>query len=493
MGNLKKKLLGLRGKMAVQIKPVFRQVAAAAMAVTALTVGTGNIAAAEKTDLTTVYHVYVENKFVGTVADKGQVETLLEEKTAAMEEIYEGIELEAGKELSYVSEQVFQSVSQADSDEVIQKLDSELSIQANAYALVIGEKEVAYVKDQESAEKVIRSLKLDYVTEEQLAELEERQKNPNYALPALKENETRLLDVSLSEEVSMTEAKIDPEQILSVEEAVNLFKKGTLEEKSYKVQPGDALSSIASSHGLTLKQLVSLNAGMTEDSVIRTGQELKVTFHQPFAEVIVSKEVYETEEVPHEKEVIEDASMFKGDTKVKQEGKDGVNGITYAVSERNGKVTEKKAIQTTEIHTPVKEIIIKGTKVVASRGEGNFVWPAGGGYVSSQMGYRWGKMHKGIDIARPSDLGIKAVDNGKVVSAGYNNGGYGNKVVIDHQNGYRTVYAHLASISVKPGQTVQRGSKIGVMGRTGDSTGVHLHFEVYKNGKLVNPMSVLKR
>ncbi|WP_053361202.1 M23 family metallopeptidase [Bacillus sp. FJAT-27251] len=492
MGNLKKKLLSLRSKLSVQIKPAFRQVAAAAMAVTALTFGTGNTAAAEKTDLTTVYHVYVENKFVGTVADKGQVETLLEEKTAAMEKLYEGIELELGEELSYVPEQVFQSVSQADSDEVVQKLDSELSIQANAYALVIGEKEVAHVKDQESAEKAIRNLKLDYVTEEQLAELEEQQEAPVNPLPPLKENETRLLDVSLSEEVSMSEAKVDPKQLLSVEEAVNLFKKGTLEEKSYKVEQGDVLSTIASRHDLTLKQLISLNAGMTEDSVLKPGQELKVTFHKPFAEVIVSKEVYQTEEIPHEREVVEDASMFKGDTKVKQEGKDGLKGITYGVSERNGRVVEKKALQTTEIQKPVKEIIIKGTKVIPSRGEGSFVWPAGGGYISSQMGYRWGKMHKGIDIARPGDLGIKAADNGKVVSAGYD-GGYGNKVVIDHQNGYRTVYAHLASISVNPGQTVERGSKIGVMGRTGDSTGVHLHFEVYKNGKLVNPMSVLKR
>jgi murein DD-endopeptidase MepM/ murein hydrolase activator NlpD len=492
MVNLKKKLLSLRGKMSVQMKPAFKQVAATAIAVTALTFGTGNIAAAGKTDLTTVYHVYVDDQFVGTVADKAQVESLVEEKAAAMKEVYEGMVLEVGEELSYIPEQVFQSVSKADSDEVIQQLESELSIQANVYALVIDEKEVAYVKDENSAEDVIRNLKLDYVTEEQLAELEERQNTPTHALPTLRENETRLLDVSLSEEVSISETKIDPKQILTVEEAVTLFKKGTLEEKSYKVQPGDALSSIASSHSLTLKQLVSLNAGMTEDSVLKPGQELKVTFYQPFAEVIVSKEVYQTEEVPHEKEVVEDASMFKGDTKVKQEGKDGLNGITYAISERNGKVVERKTIQTTQIEAPVKKLIVKGTKVVPSRGEGSFAWPAGGGYVSSQMGYRWGKMHKGIDIARPSDHTIKAADNGKVVSAGYN-GGYGNKVVIDHQNGYRTVYAHLASISVKPGQTVPRGSKIGVMGSTGDSTGVHLHFEVYKNGKLVNPMSVLRR
>jgi murein DD-endopeptidase MepM/ murein hydrolase activator NlpD len=78
-----------------------------------------------------------------------------------------------------------------------------------------------------------------------------------------------------------------------------------------------------------------------------------------------------------------------------------------------------------------------------------------------------------------------------VVSAGWG-GGYGNKIVIDHQNGYRTLYGHMSSLKVSVGQTVSKGSAIGVMGATGDATGVHLHFEVYKNGSLVNPLSYLR-
>ena len=106
------------------------------------------------------------------------------------------------------------------------------------------------------------------------------------------------------------------------------------------------------------------------------------------------------------------------------------------------------------------------------------------------MGTRWGSMHRGIDIARPSSRSILAADNGVVVSAGWS-GAYGNRIEIDHNNGYKTLYAHLSSINVSVGQTVSRGSKIGVMGSTGRSTGVHLHFEVTKNGSLVNPLSVL--
>ncbi|MFK4998969.1 M23 family metallopeptidase [Bacillus sp. N9] len=127
--------------------------------------------------------------------------------------------------------------------------------------------------------------------------------------------------------------------------------------------------------------------------------------------------------------------------------------------------------------------------MIPSRGTGSLAWPANGGYISSHMGHRWGKLHKGIDIARPSNYTIKAADNGVVVSAGWDNGGYGNKIVIDHQNGMRTVYAHLDSVGVSAGQTVEKGAAIGVMGSTGHSTGVHLHFEVYKNGKLENPVN----
>ena len=140
---------------------------------------------------------------------------------------------------------------------------------------------------------------------------------------------------------------------------------------------------------------------------------------------------------------------------------------------------------------PVHEVTVVGTKVIPSRGTGNFKWPADGGYVSSQMGKRWGRVHQGIDIARPSTRSIFAADNGVVTNVGYH-GTYGNRIIISHNNGYKTLYAHLSSTNVKVGQTVPKGTKIGVMGSTGRSTGVHLHFEVFKNGSNINPMSVLR-
>src|SRR5690625_2560007 len=122
-------------------------------------------------------------------------------------------------------------------------------------------------------------------------------------------------------------------------------------------------------------------------------------------------------------------------------------------------------------------------------------WPTNGGYISSGLGQRWGSMHKGIDIARTdrsTNPPIYAADSGTVESAGFNNGGYGNLVVINHGNGMVTKYAHMSSINVTSGQKIEKGQQIGVMGSTGDSSGVHLHFEVYVNGNLQNPINYLK-
>ncbi|WP_079505989.1 M23 family metallopeptidase [Mesobacillus jeotgali] len=492
MNNLKHRLSNLAGKTSREMKPAIKKSIMAAVTVAALSFSAGSAALAAESDLTTVYYVYVNDKFIGTVADKTQVEKLVESELATAKTAFADLNVDLGLDISFVPEQVFSSAAESNTSEVLNVLKDEINVQAEASALVIGDKPVAYVKDQEAADQVLKTLKLEHVTEEELAAVENRKKSPNLALPVAKENETRLLDVRFTQEVSKSNEKVDPEKVLSVEEAVQLLKKGTLEEKKYQVKEGDVLGSIASAHKLELAQMLSLNKGLDENSVLKPGQELNVTVLKPFVEVVVDRQVYAKEEVAFEKEVVEDSSMFKGDTKKKQEGKAGMKGITYALTEQNGRVIKKDVIKEVVLEEPVKEIVIKGTKVVPSRGDGTFVWPTNGGYVSSRQGYRWSRMHKGIDIARPSNYTIKAADNGKVTYAGNKGDGYGNKIIIDHQNGYQTMYAHLASISVSPGQTVSRGSQIGIMGRTGNSTGIHLHFEVYQNGRIIDPMSKLQ-
>ena len=127
--------------------------------------------------------------------------------------------------------------------------------------------------------------------------------------------------------------------------------------------------------------------------------------------------------------------------------------------------------------------------MVLGEGTGKFAWPVVNPTVSSNYGKRWGRQHKGIDITS-KNKSILAADTGKVIYAGFKSD-YGNHIIIDHQNGYKTLYAHLSKMDVKKGDIVEKGDKIGTMGTTGRSTGVHLHFEVIVNGVSKNPRSYL--
>lgn len=120
------------------------------------------------------------------------------------------------------------------------------------------------------------------------------------------------------------------------------------------------------------------------------------------------------------------------------------------------------------------------------------LWPASG-EVSSPFGLRWGgsDFHPGIDIANDYGTPIVAAASGTVTAAGWNSGGYGNMVDIDHGNGIWTRYGHAEAVVVTVGETVQKGQLIAYMGSTGFSTGPHVHYEVHANGELVNPILYL--
>ncbi|MGB1018969.1 MAG: M23 family metallopeptidase [Chitinophagales bacterium] len=101
--------------------------------------------------------------------------------------------------------------------------------------------------------------------------------------------------------------------------------------------------------------------------------------------------------------------------------------------------------------------------------------------------YKVRKMHQGMDFTAATGTEIYATGNGVVEDANYSNGGYGNRVKINHGYGYKTLYAHMSAIAVKPGEEVIRGQVIGYVGNTGTSVGPHLHYEVIKNGEKINP------
>ena len=147
-----------------------------------------------------------------------------------------------------------------------------------------------------------------------------------------------------------------------------------------------------------------------------------------------------------------------------------------------------------EIEKIAAQSVVNGEGQVISSGS----WPVPGhSRISSPYGYRihpifnTKKMHTGIDIPAPTGTPAVAIDSGKVIFSG-TKGGYGNTVMIQHDDGKVTLYGHNSKLAVSVGQRVEKGQVVSKIGSTGNSTGPHLHFEVRINGKHVNPVPYIK-
>jgi len=256
----------------------------------------------------------------------------------------------------------------------------------------------------------------------------------------------------------------------------NLPKGETTE---YRVQNGDTVSSISQKFGVSMDTIIWENNLKSVDA-IKVGQIIKIL------PVSGAKHTVKRGETIY--------SIAK-DYKV-----DAQNIIDYPFNTfANDETFALAAGQELIIPDGIKpkEISVDTTKNIARTvapipgvvGEGNFMWPTSG-YISQK--FYW--YHQAVDIASKGNPDIVASQGGTVVTAGWNAGGYGNYVVVDHGNGYKTLYAHMLnnSVIVKAGQRVNQGQKLGVMGSTGRSTGTHLHFEVISPGGKLNPLTVLK-
>lgn len=136
---------------------------------------------------------------------------------------------------------------------------------------------------------------------------------------------------------------------------------------------------------------------------------------------------------------------------------------------------------------PVLNTKFISTIQVGARGSSNFIWPTSGIITQNPVWY-----HMALDIANPTGPPVIAADTGTVTYAGCINWGYGCHVIVDHGNGYQTLYGHLSRYNVEAGDSVNQGGQIGIMGSTGRSTGTHLHFEIRSGGTLLNPWEFLK-
>lgn len=266
----------------------------------------------------------------------------------------------------------------------------------------------------------------------------------------------------------------------------------TLNAKSdpatYTVTEDQTAGEAAKAIGVDYATLQSWNPDLTgEDEELTEGQTLVSS--EATAELLQVKVVERQsvlEDVQYDVVKTESDEYDFGKEVVVQEGQLGLQEVTSDVTYINGKVSAIDIVDITTVIEPVAEQVIVGTKLqsdmVAQVGSGNFYWP-----VPDYKGVtRWVENDRyATDITANYGTPIIAADSGVVVTAG-THWSYGNYVVIDHGNGWKTLYAHMSSIAVTTGQSVTGGQTIGYVGQTGVATGCHCHFEMSYNGTLVN-------
>ncbi len=440
-----------------------------------------------------VFHVYVDDTYHGTVENKELVEDIIKDKEDKFKKENPKVNGMVSNEISYVSEDLLGNPTKQSElavETIKEDLSTAITVKATVTAIKIDGEPKILLNKKEEAEKVLNELKTEYVGTSDFSQFETQ--SEDQITQALQNDETKISTVNFDKEIEIENLFLEPNKIYTVEEAKKSLKGEALPPELYKIEAGDTLESIATKFGMTQQELLDINEGVTYEKIIE-GRDVYVATKPTPINVQTVKLTKKIEPIPYTKRVVEDPSMLKGETRVTQTGADGANEYIEKNIEVNGQLSSTVREKDKVIIAPREEITYVGTWVIPSRGTAEFVWPTNGGYISSFLGQRWGRQHKGLDIARPSNYTIKATDNGTIIEAGYNNGGYGNKIVIDHNNGYTSVYGHLDSINVSVGQVVQAGQAIGIMGNTGHSTGTHLHFELYLNGELLNPLEYVPR
>ena len=282
----------------------------------------------------------------------------------------------------------------------------------------------------------------------------------------------------------------------------------------YKVKLGDSLSSIAEDNNLNVSELLIINPKYREnDSMLKVGDDINITYINPVIDLVMDMHKIENVETMFTKKVVYDSNREYGYSEVTTPGVTGLTKVTEQYQVVNGEANSEIIITNKEVlREAVAQVTTKGTKGYINSGTGSYVdtglewgWPTNTPYkITSPYGYRWGKIHQGVDISGTGDGSpIYAAADGIVVSAGpHSILGWkaGNAIVIKHANNYYTSYAHLKFVSVAVGAPVKKGQIIGSMGKSGFATGVHLHFgasigQPYdgKNGyKFLNPMVLYK-
>lgn len=303
------------------------------------------------------------------------------------------------------------------------------------------------------------------------------------------------LKVEFAKDIQLSPGLYQSKNIKPENNIISVLTKEEETDAYVEVKEGDTPIEIASANDLSLDELVALNPGIMDSLVV--GRPVLVKKSKHFIPVAITKSVSYTEKIPHETTVTESSKIYNGIESVTREGENGERVVTANVKLVDGVEISKEIISQSVVKDPVTELVTRGTGGYASlsgnvmpSGDGKFIWPTYGGYISSPFGWRSDGNHTGLDYATAYGTPVVASLPGKVFFAGWNSS-YGYLIKIDHGAGLHTYYAHNSRLLVKAGQWVEQGEAIARIGSTGRSFGNHCHFEVRINNSPQDPLKYL--
>lgn len=451
-----------------------------------------------------IYKVYLNGITIGLIKSDEELVNLIDEKQNEIktkynvEKVYPPKGLEIREEYTY-------STKISTSEEIYEIIQDKDPFTISGYTAIIKYPEETITEDEEEA----KPRDPVYVNLLRKEDFEEGFKKVIKAFVGSGEYELFVSDSQL--EIIETGSKIETiyweENITIKENLINvdsfIFQNindvskyllfGTLDEQeSYTIKEGDDIATIAYNNKLSTEEFLVANPEFTSENILLTpGQNVNIGLIKPIVTIAAELHVVEDITNRYKTEYVDDKTSYYGTQEVVQIGSDGVTRVTEKILYKNGEIKNLVIIHalSEELSPVINEVISRGTKSYSSSGgfqqyqSGTWAWPTlNPCVITSRYAPRWGKHHDGIDISGTGHRSpIFASNDGVVVVNEYSKS-FGYYTVINHENGYLTLYSHFNEMGLhKVGTRVKRGQVIGLMGNTGYSFGTHLHFSVIKD------------
>jgi murein DD-endopeptidase MepM/ murein hydrolase activator NlpD len=416
----------------------------------------------------TAYEYKYRGKTLGVVKDQQDVYKTVDIIGDKLSMTY-GAEIIIDKDKDISFEKVVKWDVKVDSkDDVLNTLTYLSDVNANAYAIYKDDVRVAVLDCKDAAEEILQAIKDTYIKDDESTEYE---------------------SVGFAEKVRIDEVNTKIGNIQKKEEILEYLLTGSVEKRIHIIESGETFNQIAKDYGLEPSELQASNPDVDPDK-LQIGQELVLNQVCPVLTVQTKEITTYVAKIDYDIEYEETSTLYKGEQTVKSRGVAGERKVVAEIVRNNGIEVSRNELSSEIISEPKAQVVLKGTKDPPPLvGTGKFIYPTRG-RLSSRFGYRWGRMHNGIDLAAPAGTKIRAADGGVVTFAGWD-GALGYCVRIDHGGNRTTVYGHCSKLFVKKGDKVYQDQHIANVGNTGRSTGPHLHFEIRINGVPKNPLNYL--